>query len=170
MPIRRRQTMSARALLRAFQCVRGDQPDSGFMADLAYVQHKDLDLSVRLGAMLAFNALALTAAINPIAASPGAPLSLDAAAQPLEVGAVSVGIVLLAISAFDCVRAMLIGEEYSAEGIEGNAEAIAQRLFAAYCVSVDKQTLLLSRAMQLAVWGGIATLLTWAWIMIAKML
>lgn len=164
-----RRTMSARALLRAFQLVRGDDPDRAFTADLSYVQHKDLDLSVRLGAMLAFDALMLSAAINPIAASPGSPLSLDAAAQPWEVVVVCVGIVLLGLSALFCVRAMLIGEEYSTEGIEGDPGAITQRLFAAYCRSVDAQSTLLARAVVLAVAGGVVTVLSWLWIMIVKM-
>lgn len=162
------RTMSARALLRAYQTARGEQPDPEFMADLAYVQHKDLDLSVRLGAMVAFDALAVGAAVNPIAASPGAPLSLDAAAQPGEVALVCLSILLLAWSAAACVRAMLIGEEYSSEGIEDDAVALAQRLFAAYCLSVDKQRSLLTTAVRLALAGGIASLVGWAWIILGK--
>ncbi len=163
-----KRTMSARLLLRAFQSVRGETPDAAFMADLAYVQHKDLDLSVRLGAMLAFDALAMTAAINPIAASPGAPLCLDAARQPIEVLVVCLGILLLAASALCCVRAMLIGEEYTSDGIEDNRAAIAQRLFAAYCLSVDKQGALLALAVRLAIAGGTVSIGAWGWIMLAK--
>lgn len=161
--------VSARALLRAFQLARGAQPDPEFMADLAYVQHKDLDLSVRLGAMLAFDALAVGAAINPIAASPGAPLALDAATQPGQVGLVCLSVLLVAWSAAACVRAILIGEEFSSEGLETNATATAQRLFAAYCVSVDKQRALLAAAVRFALAGGIASLVAWAWIVIGKL-
>jgi hypothetical protein len=81
--MKKRRTASARELLRAFQWAREDIPDSGFGDDLELLQSKDLDLSIRLGALLAFDALLLTAAINPISASPGAPLSLDAPNQPL---------------------------------------------------------------------------------------
>lgn len=165
MSLRSHKTMSARALLRAFQHVRGERPDPGFLADLSYVQHKDLDLSVRLGAMLAIGA-----AINPISASPGAPLSLDAATHPIEVLVVCIGIALLAWAAFECVHAVLIGEEFSNEGIEDNDEALAQRLFAAYCRSVDAQGALLARSVRLTVLGGVVTLAAWAWILLAKAL
>ncbi|SOB86365.1 hypothetical protein SAMN06297144_1469, partial [Sphingomonas guangdongensis] len=63
--------------------MRGATPDPGFVADLEYLENRDLDLSVRLGAMLAFNALMITIGTHPISASPGAPLSLDAGAQPV---------------------------------------------------------------------------------------
>lgn len=48
---------SFRSRLRAFQTMRQDPPDPGFVADLEFLENRDLDLSVRLGAMLAFNAL-----------------------------------------------------------------------------------------------------------------
>lgn len=163
------RNVSARTLLRAFQTVRGATPDPAFMADLAYVQHKDLDLSVRLSGMLAFDALSIAAAINPITASPGAPLSLDAARQPAEVLVVSLGLVLLVISAFNCVRAVLIGEEFEVDSIEENAEALGLRLFAAYCVSVDKQAGLLRQAILQTVAGVAVTCGAWAWILLTKM-
>lgn len=163
------RTVSARTLLRAFQTVRGGTPDPGFMADLAFVQHKDLDLSVRLSGMLAFDALSIAAAINPITASPGAPLSLDAARQPLEVVVVALGLVLLVVSAFNCVRAVLIGEEFEVGSIEENADALSQRLFAAYCVSVDKQAALLRQAILETVAGVGITFAVWAWILLDKM-
>ncbi len=165
----RKPPMSARALLRAFQAVRGDEPDPGFMADLSYLQNRDLDLSVRLAAMLTFNALMVAAAINPITASPGAPLSLDAGRQPAEVVVVAIGVVLIAVSALACVRAMLIGEEFDSQGVEDDAAALAQRLFAAYCVSVDKQAHTLTRAVAYTVAGGVITLFAWVWILLDKM-
>ena len=70
---------SFRSRMRAFRRMRGDPPDPGFIADLEFLENRDLDLSIRLGAMLAFNALLITIGTHPISASPGAPLSLDAA-------------------------------------------------------------------------------------------
>jgi hypothetical protein len=168
--VSRKRSMSARAMLRAFQSIHGPKIDPAMMADLAYVQHKDLDMSVRLGGMLAFNALLITAAINPISASPGAPLSLDAPTQIFEVFLVCTGLLPLVISALLCVRAMLIGEEFSVEGIENNPDAIAQRLFAAYCVSIDQQSAVISRAVNLTVAGGAISLIAWGWIMVEKMI
>ena len=156
-------------MLRAFQTVRGTAPDPGFMADLEYAQHKDLDLSVRIGALLAFDALLVTAAINPLAASPGAPLSLDAATQPWEVVAVGIGIVLLAASSYLCVRSILIGEEFSSEGLEGDPIGLGQRLLAAYIASVDAQTRLIGRAVQLTIAGGLVSAAACIWILADKM-
>lgn len=162
--------MSTRALLRAYQRVRATRDDdNAFRADLALLQHKDLDLSVRHGALLAFDALLLTAAINPVAASPGSPLSLDAATQPLEVWAIFAGCLLLAVSAYLCVRAILIGEEFSADGIEDEPAAIVQRMFAAYCASVDAQTRLLRLASRYTIGGGAVTALACLWIVAEKM-
>lgn len=161
--------MSARTLLRAFQQVRGSTPDPAFIADLEYLQNRDLDLSVRHGAMLALNALLITAAINPISASPGAPLSLDAASHPAEVAAVCFGLLLLVASTFISLRAMLIGEEYDADGIADDPAALTQRLFAAYCRSVDAQKRLLNHSVWLTRAGGAVTLATWAWILLGKM-
>jgi hypothetical protein len=160
--------MTTRSLLRADQRARVGHPDQGFRDDLDFLQAKDLDLSVRLGALLAFDALMVTAAINPIAASPGAPLSLDAASQPFEVAFVSLGIILLACSALLCVRAMMLGEEFSADGIVDDPEAIVQRMFATYCASVDFQVRMIRIASWLAMAGGVTTVLVCAWIMIAK--
>lgn len=161
--------MSTRSLLRAYQRARREHPDQGFKDDLALLQAKDLDLSVRLGALLAFDALMVTAAINPIAASPGAPLSLDTARQPFEVAAVCVVVIILAISAILCVRAIMLGEEFSADGIEDDPEAIVQRMFAAYATSADFQ----GRAIRVASWfaiaGGVGTAVVCAWIMLDKM-
>ena len=71
-----------RSRLRAFQAMRCDPPDPGFIADLEFLENRDLDLSIRSGAMLAFNALLITIGTHPVSASPGAPLSVDAASQP----------------------------------------------------------------------------------------
>jgi len=161
--------LSTRSMLRAYQSVREAQRDGGYREDLAFLQAKDLDLSVRLGALLAFDALLATAAINPIAASPGAPLSLDAGQQPLEVTAISLGVLLLVASALMCVRAIMLGEEFAADGLEDNPQAIVQRMFAAYCTSIDFQVRTLRRASWLAIVGGIGSAAACAWIMIAKM-
>ena len=71
-----------RSRLRAFQAMLGDTPDPGFIATLEYLENRDLDLSIRIGGLLAFNALMTTIGTHPISASPGAPLSLDAPTQP----------------------------------------------------------------------------------------
>lgn len=166
----RERIMTTRALLRAYQRARIGHPDDGFREDLDFLQAKDLDLSVRLGALLAFDALMVTAAINPISASPGAPLSLDAAVQPVEVLCISVAIVLLAISALLCVRAMMFGEEFSADGIEDDPQAIVQRMFATYCASVDFQVRMIRQASRLTVAGGAITVLACGWIMAKKII
>ena len=162
--------MSARSMLRAYRSVQGDLPDPKLSAELAYVQHKDLDMSVRLGGMLAFNALLITAAINPISASPGAPLSLDAPTQQWEALLVCIGLVPLVLSAMYCIRAMLIGEEFTVEGIETDKTAIAQRMFAAYCVSIDQQAAVIRRSVTLTLTGGGISLAAWIWILAEKML
>ncbi|MGH8598555.1 MAG: hypothetical protein ACREXT_18025 [Gammaproteobacteria bacterium] len=174
MPFRYRP-MSTRALLRAFQRVRdrlGADPAAteGFKEELALLQHKDLDLSVRLGALLAFNALLLTAAINPISASPGAPISLNAAQQPWEVITVLTGIALLATSALLCVRGIMLGEEFSTEGIEDDPRAIVQRMFAAYCASVDAQARFLSLGSRFTIAGGAVSAIGFVWIIVEKIL
>jgi hypothetical protein len=73
-----------------------------------------------IGALLASDALLITAGINPLTASPGAPLSLDAPSQPAESMAVALGTLMLAISSYLCVRAIMLGEEYSAEACRRN--------------------------------------------------
>jgi hypothetical protein len=166
----RRRMATARSMLRAYQSLHDGEVDEGLMADLAFIQHKDLDMSVRLGGLLAFNALLITAAINPVSASPGAPLSLDAARQPLETLLVCVGLIPLIISTLGCVRGLLIGEEFSIDGIEGDKAAIAQRMFAAYCVSIDLQVAVIRKAVWLTVLGGAISLLAWAVILAEKML
>lgn len=159
---------TAGTLLSAFQRARADIPGSSKRDDLAMLQSKDLDLSVRLGALLAFDALIMTAAINPIAASPGAPLSLDAPTQPLEVAAVSLGVALLAISAYKCVRAILIGEEFDLAGAEEDGAEITRRMFAAYCSSIDAQMTMISSASKFTIAGGAVSALACLWIMAEK--
>lgn len=159
---------SFRHRLRAFQAMRADPPDPGFIADLEYLENRDLDLSIRLGAMLAFNALMVTIGTHPISASPGAPLSLDAATQPVLVTASLVGVFPFILSSALCLRALLLGEEFDAHGIEQGPD-MRQRLFAAFVRSIDAQSADLSRAVRLGFAGGALTLPVWAWIVAAKM-
>lgn len=164
-----RRPRSFRTPLRAFQEMRGEVPDPGFVADLEFLENRDLDLSIRLGAMLAFNALMVTIGTHPISASPGAPLSLDAATQPWETVACCIGIVPLVLSSYLCLRALLIGEEFDSEGL-AEGDSLRQRLFAAFVRSIDAQSRMLRHAIGWTFAGGAATLCVWAWIMGAKML
>jgi hypothetical protein len=159
---------SFRSHLRAFQAMRGDPPDPGFVADLEYLENRDLDLSIRLGAMLAFNALLITIGTHPVSASPGAPLSVDAASQPVLTLASLAGILPLVVSSFFVLRAMLLGEEFESEGLEGS-DALRQRLLAAFIRSIDAQARLLTLAIRWTLAGGAATLLVWAVILWIKM-
>ena len=154
--------------LRAFQEMRGDEPDPGFIADLEFLENRDLDLSVRLGGLLAFNALAITIGTHPISASPGAPLSLDAATQPWLTIASIVSIVPLILSSFFCLRALLLGEEFDSDGLE-KADGLRQRLFAAFTYSIEAQARLLSIAVRATIAGGGLTLAVWVWILAEKM-
>jgi hypothetical protein len=165
----RSQRTSARVQLRAFQQARKDIPGSGFKDDLQFLQSKDLDMSVRLGALLAFDALLLTAALNPISASPGAPLSLDAPTQPLFVILVGLCVAVLSVAAFFCVRGILVGEEFDLKGMDDNQDILVQRLLAAYCSSIDAQMRMIRMASMTTIVGGImAALISFA-IMMAKM-
>ncbi len=159
---------SAQLILAAFQNARKTSPKEEFRDDLAMLQSKDLDLSVRLGALLAFNALLLTAAINPISASPGAPLSLDAPTQPLEVVLVSFGIILLAISAWLCVRGILVGEEFTFDAETDDADAVRDKMHDAYCISIDTQMRMIRCASRFTIAGGGVTTVACLWIMAAK--
>lgn len=160
---------SFRSRLRAFQAMRADPPDPGFVADLEFLENRDLDLSIRLGAMLGFNALLITIGTHPISASPGAPLSLDAPSQPMLTLASIAGIVPLVISCALALRALLLGEEFDSEGVESDAAA-RQRLFAAFVHSIDVQARLLAQAIRWTFIGGTLTLMVWAWILADKML
>lgn len=160
--------LSFRTRLRAFQAMRGNPPDPGFVADLEFLENRDLDLSVRLGAMLGFNALLITIGTHPISASPGAPLSLDAPTQPLLTLASLAGIVPLVLSCVFALRALLLGEEFDSDGLEGDTAA-RQRLFAAFVHSIDVQARLLGLAIRSSLTGGALTLLVWAAILWDKM-
>ena len=162
--------MSTRALLRAYQRLRTEDTSGGLSHDLDLLQAKDLDLSVRLGALLAFNALLVGIAVNPISASPGAPLSLDAPTQPIAVALTTLSVIILSIAAYLCVRAIMIGEEFGDDGIEDNPKAIVQRMFAAYCASVDAQHRLLIRASRFTIAGGALAGATSIWIMANKII
>lgn len=160
---------SFRLLLREFQAMRGDDPDPGFVADLEWLENRDLDLSVRLGALLAFNALAVTVGTHPISASPGAPLSLDAATQPWPTLACCASLVPLVVSSALCLRALLVGEEFDAPATE-EVVADRRRLFAAFVRSLDAQGWLLALSVRWTAAGGVLTIAVWTWILAAKML
>ncbi|MCW4462195.1 hypothetical protein OK349_10800 [Sphingomonas sp. BT-65] len=164
-----RRPRSFRSAFRAFQAIRGERIDAGFAADLDYLQNRDLDLSVRLGAMLAFNALMITIGTHPISASPGAPLSLDAARQPVLTLLCCASLVPLIVSSFLCLRAMLLGEEVDGEGLD-DSDALRQRLFAAFIRSMDVQARLLRHAVRWTLAGGAAGLLLWIAILVRKVL
>ena len=156
-----------RSRLRAFQAIRGEPLDKGFIADLEFLENRDLDLSVRLGAMLAFDALLMTIGTYPVSVSPGAPLSLDAASQPLLTLASFAGIAPIAVSIWFVLRAMLLGEEFDSKGLTG--DALRHRLFAAFIRSIDAQAKLLGYAIRWALAGCGLTLIVWAAILAVKM-
>jgi hypothetical protein len=160
---------SHRTRLRAFQAMRGEPPAPGFIADLEFLENRDLDLSVRLGAMLAFNALVITIGTHPVSASPGAPLSVDAATQPALTIASLIGIAPVIISSWFCLRALLLGEEFDADGL-ADEDALRQRLFAAFVRSIDAQSRLVRWAINWTLAGGALTMVAWAWILATKML
>ena len=162
--------MNARRFLTAFQAMSAKGLPTNFQADFELLKHKDMDLSIRLGALLGFNALLLASAIQPISASPGAPLSLDAATQPFEVLVISLGVMLMSFSGYLCVRGILIGEEFETDDLgEEDGEKLKERLFAAFCRSIDEQHRALSRASKFTLAGGLVTLAGCLWIMVAKM-
>jgi hypothetical protein len=160
---------SFRTRLRAFQHMRCSPPDPGFIADLEFLENRDLDLSVRIGGMLAFNALMVTIGTHPISASPGAPLSLDAATQPVLTIASIIGILPVIVSSVLCLRALLLGEEFDSEGLDGDDQGLRQRLFAAFVASIDIQSRLLRQSVIATLAGGAMTLAVWAWILLEKM-
>lgn len=148
--------------------MRGDPPDQGFIADLEYLENRDLDLSVRIGAMLAFNALAVMVGTYPVSSSPGAPLSLDAKSQGLLTILSLVGVAPLVVSSYLCLKALLLGEEFDA-GDELEHEALRRRLFAAFVHSIDAQSRLLRSSVRWTLGGGVATLAVWVAILFGKM-
>ena len=158
---------SFRSRLRAFRVMRGDPPDPGFVADLEFLENRDIDLSVRLGAMLAFNALLITIGTHPVSASPGAPLSLDAAGQPVLTLASLAALLPLAVSSWFVLRAMLLGEEIENDELTG--EALRVHLFAAFVRSIDAQGRLLTLAIRATLTGAALTMAVWAVILAEKM-
>lgn len=160
---------SFRLRFRAFQSMRGDGADPAFIADLEFVENRDLDLSVRLGAMLGFNALLITVGTHPISASPGAPLSLDATTHPLLTWASFLGIMPYAFASYACLRALLLGEEFDSDNLEDD-DARRRVLFAAFVHSIDVQQRALSLAIRSTILGGAATMLVWVWIILEKMI
>ncbi|MBX9858281.1 MAG: hypothetical protein K2Y20_01665 [Sphingomonas sp.] len=169
------RTSTYRTRLRAFQAMRGDNPPPGFIADLEFLENRDLDLSVRIGGMLAFNALMVTIGTHPISASPGAPLSLDAATQPVLTIASLIGLAPLIASSALCLRALLLGEEFDTDGLESDGDGddapakLQRRLFAAFVHSIDAQGRLLRQAVVTTLVGGGMTLAVWAAILAVKM-
>lgn len=159
---------SFRHNLRAFQEIRGEPPEPGFVADLEFLENRDIDLSIRSGALLGFNALLLTIGTHPVSASPGAPLSLDAASQPWLTLASLAGVVPLAVSSWLLLQAMLLGEEFESEGLEG--AGLRQRLFAAFVHSIDAQAKRLKLAIRWTIAGAGLTIAVWAAILAGKML
>lgn len=159
---------SFRSRLRAFKAMRGNPPDPGFLADLEYLENRDLDLSVRLGAMLAFNALLITIGTHPVSASPGAPLSIDAATQPVLTLLSLAALLPIVLSCALILKALLEGEEFESEGLDGG-DALRQRLFAAFVHSIDVQARNLTLAIRLTLLGGGLTALSWVAILLGKM-
>lgn len=161
---------SFRSRLRAFQRMHHGAPDPGFIADLEFLENRDLDLSIRLGAMLAFNALLITIGTHPVSASPGAPLSVDAASQPALTIVSLIGVAPFVLSSGLVLRALLIGEEFDGHPADDAQDVLLRRLFAAFVRSIDAQTLLLRRAVQATVAGGVLTACTWGAILGGKMI
>ena len=122
---------------------------------------------MRLSALLAFNALAATVGTYPVSVSPGAPLSLDAATQPLLTVANLVGVAPIGWSSVLCLRALLIGEEFEHAGDESEA-TLRQRLFAAFVRSLDAQERSLSAGVKWTLAGGAATAAVWAAVLAGK--
>lgn len=120
------------------------------------------------GASLAFNALLITIGTHPVSASPGAPLSLDAASQPVLTLLSIAALVPLIVSSYFVLRALILGEEFDCGSLEG-IEALRRRLMAAFVHSIDAQALSLRRAVQMTLAGGVATLVIWAAILATKM-
>ncbi len=164
---------SFRSRFRSFQAMRGEEVDSAFIADLEFLENRDLDLSIRLGGMLAFNALMITIGTHPVSASPGAPLSLDAPSQPILTIASLIGVMPFVLSSLFCLRALLYGEEFDSDGLDGpRTDAKGElrlRLFAAFVRSIEAQSKLLYRAVIAAMTGGALTLFVWGWILAVKM-
>lgn len=168
-PARKHRTGSFRRQLRAFQAMHGSPPDPAFAAELAWLQNRDLDLSVRLSALLAFNALAATIGTYPVSVSPGAPLSLDAATQPILTIANLIGVAPIGWSSVLCLRALMVGEEFDRVTGDEAGLTLRQRLFAAFVHSLDAQERSLRHGVRWTLAGGAATALVWVAILAGKM-
>lgn len=164
----RGKLMSTRALLRLYMRLREAPGADRLEAGLQLLTNRDTDLSIRLGALLAFDALLLGAAIQPIAASPGAPVSLDAATRPVLTLVALLAVACFALAGLIAVRAITIGEEITDEGIEDDVEALGQRLFAAYCTSIDRQRRDLDRAIRLTIAGLGVSAIVFLWAIAEK--
>lgn len=157
-----------RAKLRAYQRMR----EAGGAADyeLETLRHADLDLSIKAGALLAFNGLIIAAGINPIAASPGAPLSVDAGADPLIALTTALGVLLMAVASSFSVRAILVGEDFDDHGLEEDPGTIRRRIYAAFCAAIDAQSRLLAMAGRFTYIGGAVIGVAFVWSLIDKWL
>jgi hypothetical protein len=133
-----RATISTRALLRAFRRAREAQSSSAeadaLFKDLELVRHLDTDLSIKSGALLAFQGLILMAGINPIAASPGAPLSVSPIDAPAVVLITALGVALLASAATFSVRCIMLGEYFDDTGLEVDRFGFAVVFISEDCV------------------------------------
>ena len=167
-----RSTISTRALLRAFQRARAAQSTSAeaeaLFRDLELVRHLDTDLSIKSGALLAFQGLILMAGINPIAASPGSPLSVSPVDAYGVVLVTAIGVGLLAWAATFCVRCIMIGEHFDDNGLENDPDGVAVRMLAAYCAAIDKEKTLLAKGVLWTYAGGAAMVVAFFWALIGK--
>ena len=110
----------------------------------------------------------VTIGTHPFSASPGAPLSLDAATQPVVTIASIIAFLPFIVSSFYCLRAILVGEEFDGSGPE-NYSRQRQALFAAFVHSIDVQDRFLRLSIRASITGGALTILVWAWILLEKM-
>ena len=167
-----RTRISTRALLRAFQRAREAQNTSAeaeaLHRDLELVRHLDTDLSIKSGALLAFQGLILMAGINPIAASPGSPLSVGPWDAPGVVLVTAIGVGLLAWAATFCVRCIMIGEHFDDSGLEEDPDGVAVRILAAYCAAIDKEKTLLAKGVLWTYAGGASMVVAFFWALIGK--
>ena len=159
---------SFRTRLRAFRDMRGEPPDRGFIADLEYLENRDLDLSVRIGALLAFNALAVMVGTYPVSSSPGAPLSLDAKAQSVLTVLSLVGVAPFMASSYLSLKALLLGEEFDGV-LDAQGDGLRHHLFAAFVHSLDTQSRLLRSGVRWTLSGGVLTFAVWVSILAGKM-
>jgi hypothetical protein len=170
--VKDRSSITTRALLRSFQRVRAAQTTSAetdaFFKDLELVRHLDTDLSIKSGALLAFQGLILMSGINPIAASPGSPLSVSPVDAPAVVFVTALGVALLALAATFCVRCIMIGEYFDDSGLEDDPDGVAVRMLAAHCAAIDKEKSLLAKAVLWTYAGGAAMVVAFFWALIGK--